>query len=61
MNQLRILGWNAPVAVLIPLRDAVFYERQHEVDPSLRMADVERSNNRVDLDANMKPFADPTK
>lgn len=32
-----------------------------EVDPSLRMADVERSNNRVDLDANMKPFADPTK
>jgi hypothetical protein len=32
-----------------------------EVDPSLRMADVERSNNRVDLDENMKPFEDPTK
>jgi len=32
-----------------------------EIDPTFRMADVEPSNNRVDLDANMKPFVDPTK
>ncbi len=32
-----------------------------EIDPSLRMADVERKNNIIDLTHGLKPFADQTK
>lgn len=32
-----------------------------EIDPSLRMADVERKNNKVDVDNEFKAFEDPTR
>ncbi len=32
-----------------------------EIDPSLRMADVERKNNKVDLEGEVKAFEDPTR
>jgi aminopeptidase N len=32
-----------------------------EIDPSLRMADVERKNNKLDLSEGVKPFRDQTK
>lgn len=32
-----------------------------EIDPSQRMADVERKNNKIDLSQGLKPFADHTK
>jgi hypothetical protein len=32
-----------------------------EIDPSQRMADVERNNNVVDLKTGVIPFTDPTK
>lgn len=32
-----------------------------EIDPTLRMADVERKNNKVDLDNEFKAFEDPTR
>jgi hypothetical protein len=32
-----------------------------EIDPTLRMADIEKKNNRVDLSASLKAYEDPTK
>jgi hypothetical protein len=32
-----------------------------EIDPTMRMADVDRKNNKVDADAASKPYQDPTK
>jgi hypothetical protein len=32
-----------------------------EIDPSMRLADVERKNNVVDLSHGLKPFSDQTK
>jgi hypothetical protein len=32
-----------------------------EIDPSLRMADIERKNNKVDMTESMKQYEDPTK
>jgi hypothetical protein len=32
-----------------------------EIDPSMRLADVERKNNLVDLSHGLKPFSDQTK
>ena len=32
-----------------------------EIDPTLRMADIDRKNNKVDLSQNLKAYEDPTK
>jgi hypothetical protein len=59
-NDLSAWPWVYPTYTLM-LKHKVEEVAMIEIDPSQRLADVERKNNVVDLSQGLKPFSDQTK